>query len=198
MALDLMRHPILKTFVARLRAIEAMERATFALTTVDALIEPFERHRLRVAMTGTMTDTPELVSLGETVGGLFPKMMPGLPVEWLMRPADRPIFRKTLAGLMAEEMACYFAGTMPGPEGMPLVVEGLIVPEPPVSPYASPTHVSLCVVSEEGWGLNVPQPGVPRTVTLGATRYITLENRGPARLDLFRPRWPQPDRWHSH
>lgn len=185
-----MHHPVLKTLLARLRAFEAVERASFALATIDALMEPFERHRIRVDMAGDSA----ILFMGDCIGPLFGQGWEGQPVITLFRYADRGFLQRLLASLMKEELGCHFGATAVTADGVPVAMEGLILPEPPTSPYASVSHVSICLLCSD-FPAAPAGDGPLQPMTLGPTRYVSLENRGADRALLFKMRWPKPELW---
>ena len=187
-----MRHPILKTLLARLRAIEAVERASFALTTVDALMEPFERHRMRIALDGHMP----IISMGECLTDLFGLAPVGVSVARLFRDHDRDLLAKIVRALAADEMAIHFGSSAQDGAGVPVALEGLLLPEPPPAPDRPVSHVSLCLIRSD-FPSDIPAIGLLRPMHLGPTRYVTLENRGAERARLFSPRWPRAGLWHQ-
>lgn len=187
-----MQHPILKTLLARLRAFEAVERASFALATLDALMEPFEPHRIRVDMMGQTA----ILSMGEHVQPLFDLGSGPAPVTALFRHSDAGFLQRLLASLMKEELGCHFGATSMTRTSVPVALEGLILPEPPATPYGAVSHVSICLIRSDFPG-ELPEAGPLWPMTLGPSRFISLENRGEDRILLSKMRWPRPDTWGS-
>lgn len=185
-----MNHPVLKTLLARLRAFESVERASFALATIDAMMEPFERHRVRF----DARDGNRILAMGMCVASLYEHIPQEAGLEGLFRPADRAFLNKLIESLLLQEMACHFAATAFTAAQLPVALEGMILPEPPVTPYGGADFLSLCLIRSD-FPSEIGDPVRLQPMTLGPTRFITLENRGPDRARLCKARWPRPDAW---
>lgn len=187
-----MQHPVLKTLFARLRAFEAVERASFALATIHAMMEPFERHRVRIDLRNGDT----IAAMGSDIQALYGHLPESGGLAALFRLKDRAYLDKLIRSLTVQEMACHFGATSCNRDNVPVALEGLIVPEPPVTPYGGTDFISICLIPSdfpsERIRLEYLEP-----MQLGPTRFLTLDNRGPERARLFKARWPAPDRWRQ-
>ena len=163
-----MKHPIVRLFLARLRALAAVGRAAFPVVGLPAFLTPFARHVLRIERVADGSFV--IVETGEAVATLFARTIVGRPFTELFREEDRARVEALLAATCADRIACLF-GAEARFRYRVTAIEAMIVPEP--LDDGVPIRASACLVSigfPRGWGSRPLPP-----LTLRSERFVDLD-----------------------
>lgn len=162
------KHPIVKLFFARLRALAAVGRAAFPILSLPPFLAPFAAHTLRIEKRAG--EGFVVTEAGDTVGALFGRTIVGLPFADLFRSEDRSRVSAMLGAIAADRIACVF-GAEARIRLRVTAIEAMLAPEP--ADAAQPARTSACLVSigfPRGFGRRPLPP-----LSLRSKRFLDLD-----------------------
>lgn len=138
-----MKHPVIKLFLARLRALAAVERAAYPVLALPAMLTPFARHAIRIeeGHDGAF----RVIAEGEAAAALFGRSIVGAKVADLFQAGDGGRLDEILAGALTDRMACVLGAQVHHNKFRATAVEAMLTPEP--AQPGAPRRLSLCVIA---------------------------------------------------
>lgn len=187
-----MKHPVIKLFLGRLRAIAAADRAAYPRAPLPAMLGPFSPYLLRIEQSGEGKYV--IVSAGEAVEALFGRAIKGSPITDLFEPADQARVRYMIAAAMNDRIGCVFGGEARLSRFRSIAIEAMLTPEP--GEPGAPPRASACLIrfgSQRGRGRNLS----PTRLRMVSERFVDLDGWPISRqnLEWFASRGRSGARW---
>ncbi|WP_342361648.1 hypothetical protein [Terrarubrum flagellatum] len=123
-----MKHPIIKLFLARLRAISAAERAAYPVPELWPFLEPFSRHLIRFeerAGGGFV-----VIGAGDSVARLFSRPIVGSALSELFGEGDEHRVTSMLTSALSDGVGWVFGGEIRTSRFRAITIEAAFAPEP--------------------------------------------------------------------
>ncbi|MET0605137.1 MAG: PAS domain-containing protein [Beijerinckiaceae bacterium] len=164
-----MKHPIIRLFVARLRALAAADRAAFPVPRLRGFMGPFARHMINITLDASGKIT--LADAGDDVARMFGRNIAGASLADLFVEQDRARIHALASAAIRERVACAFGAVAHHTKFRATHIEGVLTPEPRLD--GEWRFASACVIS---YGFTYgKRAGALPLLTLTSERFVDLD-----------------------
>lgn len=179
-----MKHPVIKLFLARLRAVAAADRAAYPVLALPALLAPFARHAIRVEE--KRDGGFAVIAEGEAIQALFGRSVTGLAIGDLFQGEDSQRINAMLSASLSDRVACVVGAEAQHSRFRSTMLEAMLAPEP--AQPGAPRRISLCLIAF-GFRRRAGRRALP-ALKLTSSRFVDLDGlAGAPRMfqTAFRP-----------